>query len=79
MNIHVVVSHIAALYVWQNSGRVKLSSSTKLCLTFSLCCENGKVLLCSVASCPELLTLVHSKKFEHLMNLFSIFKMFFVI
>ena len=33
----------------------KLSSSTKLCLKFSLCCENGKVVLCSVASCPELL------------------------
>ena len=33
----------------------KLSSSTKLCLKFSLCCENGKVVLYSVASCPELL------------------------
>ena len=33
----------------------KLSSSTKLCLKFSLCCENGKVVLCSVASYPELL------------------------
>ena len=33
----------------------KLSSSTKLCLKFSLCCENGKVVLSSVASCPELL------------------------
>ena len=33
----------------------KLSSSTKLCLKFPLCCENGKVVLCSVASCPELL------------------------
>ena len=32
----------------------KLSCSTKLCLKFSLCCENGKV-LSSVASCPELL------------------------
>ena len=28
----------------------KLSSSTKLCLKFSLCCENGKVVLSSVAS-----------------------------
>ena len=27
----------------------KLSSNTKLCLKFSLCCENGKVVLCSVA------------------------------
>ena len=33
----------------------KLSSSTKLSLKFSLCCENGKVVLCSVASYPELL------------------------
>ena len=33
----------------------KLSSSTKLCLKFSLCCENGKVVLSSVASYPELL------------------------
>ena len=33
----------------------KLSGNTKLCLKFSLCSENGKVVLCSVASCPELL------------------------
>ena len=55
MNIHVVVSHIAALYVWQISGGEKLSSCTKLCLKFSICCENGKVVLSSVASCPVLL------------------------
>ena len=36
-------------------GGVKLSSSTKLCSNFFLCCQSGKVVLSSVASCPELL------------------------